>query len=180
MIKINHTEIKGVYEFNYSCYEDNRGSFLNYFRSNEDCFKNTWGDRKISQINISFNKTKGSIRGMHYQDIPHEEAKIISCLDGEIWDVVLDLRPKSVTYGKWLSFNLSLTRKNAVMIPEGCAHGFQTLKDNSRIIYFHSGSYAPDYENGVRWNDENLNILWPLKVTEISAKDSNLPLFKKT
>ena len=177
MIRINKTNIKDFLEIIYSPVKDNRGSFLNIFRNEETVSNAIWGERKINQINISFNRKKGSIRGIHLQKKPYEEAKLISCIEGKVWDLCVDLRKSSSTYGKWHGIELSPEKHNACLIPEGCAHGFQTLVNNTRLLYIHSGYWAKQHETGIKWDDPNLKINWPIKITEISQKDKELPYF---
>jgi dTDP-4-dehydrorhamnose 3,5-epimerase len=131
------------------------------------------------QCNISYTKIKGTIRGLHYQKKPFEESKLIRCTKGKILDVVIDLRPTSKTYKKYEGFELSENNYKMVYVPEGFAHGFQTLEDNCEVFYQVSQFYSPDYESGIRWNDPIFNIKWPIKVTEISQKDKNWEFFKK-
>ena len=171
-----NTNIKGVYEINVPIIEDQRGSFINIFRENNNFFKEIWGDRKIRQINISNTLKKGSIRGLHLQKDPYEEAKLIQCIDGKVWDVALDLRKDSKTFLEFFFLELSPQKNNSIIIPEGCAHGFQALEDNSKLIYIHSNHWIKDAEIGYRWNDPKIKIPWPLKASIISEKDQNLPL----
>ena len=171
-----NTNIKGVYELNVPIIEDQRGSFINIFKENNNFFKEIWGNRKICQINISNTLKKGSIRGLHLQKDPYEEAKLIQCIEGKVWDVALDLRKDSKTFLDFFYLELSPQKNNAIIIPEGCAHGFQALEDNSKLIYIHSNHWIKDAEIGYRWNDPNLKIPWPLKASIISEKDQNFPL----
>ena len=177
-IDVIKTEINSVYEIYSKCFVDSRGSFLNIFRDSEQEYKEFWGDRKIKQVNMSITKKVGSIRGLHIQREPYSEAKLVRCLKGSVWDVAIDLRKDSNTYGKWHAIELSEKNMKAFFIPKGCGHGFQTLENDSHLIYIHSGNWYPNMEVGVRWNDENLSIQWPVKVTEINLKDQKLPLFK--
>ena len=132
----------------------------------------------ITELNIAFNKKKGSIRGLHYQSAPYEGAKLVRCTRGRIWDVVLDLRPDSKTFKEWYSVELSYDNYKANYIPEGCAHGYQTLEDNSILFYLNSQIYNRDFEEGVKYSDPAFNIPFPLDVTEISKKDLSLQPFK--
>ncbi len=176
--EIVKTSIRGVFEIRYEPFKDNRGSFKNIFRASDPNFLNIWKEEPIKQVNISETKLVGTIRGLHMQKHPHTESKLISCLEGEVWDVAVDLRRDSVTYGQWISCKLSDKVNNAIYIPKGCAHGFQVLKPNTKLLYLHSGNWNKDSEIGLRWNDIKLNIKWPLKVTEVSARDQNLPFLK--
>ena len=136
-------------------------------------------ETNIAQCSISYNKKKGTIRGLHYQKPPYEETKIIRCTSGKLYDVVLDLRKSSSTYTKWESFELSRTNYKMIYIPKGIAHGFQTLEKNTEIFYQISEYHVPDYYSGIRWNDPAFNIIWPLDVSEVSKKDSSYNLFEK-
>ena len=132
--------------------------------------------KNIVQINHSLTCRKGAIRGMHFQYPPKAESKIVRCLAGEIYDVIVDLRENSPTYLKWHGEILSYENMNLMYIPEGFAHGFQTLKENCELLYLHTEFYSPDHEGGVRYNDQKINIRWPLEITEISHKDERHPL----
>jgi dTDP-4-dehydrorhamnose 3,5-epimerase len=127
-------------------------------------------------MNHSFTKAKGSIRGMHYQYPPNTEIKVARCISGAVFDVIIDLRKGSKTFLHWVSTELSAEKKNMIYIPEGFAHGFQTLTENCELIYFHSEYYAAGNEGGIRYNDPFLKIKWPLTVTEVSDRDNNNPL----
>ena len=158
-----------------NAFEDNRGKFINIFRSQEDSYKEIWKSRKIQQVNYSLNYTVGTVRGLHYQDKPYTESKLIRCISGAIWDVAVDLRKDSKTYLKWFGIELSPKKLNALFIPEGFAHGFQVLKQKSEILYIHSGIWIKASEKGIRWNDPTISINWPLPISEISQKDLDLP-----
>ena len=116
---------------------------------------------------------------MHFQIAPHEESKLIRCVQGKVFDVIVDLRTNSETFLQWEGIELSAENNNSVYVPEGVAHGFQTLENNSTIFYQISESYFPNCAKGFRWNDENIGIKWPLLPTIISKKDQNLPLYQK-
>jgi dTDP-4-dehydrorhamnose 3,5-epimerase len=127
-------------------------------------------------MNQSFTKAKGSIRGMHYQFPPNSEIKVVRCIAGAVYDVIIDLRKNSKTFLQWSGIELSAQKKNMLYIPEGFAHGFQTLIENCELVYFHSEYYTSGNEGGIRYNDPALRITWPLNVTEVSERDSNNPL----
>ena len=167
--------IKGVYELNSKRFKDERGYFLSCFKNNETIYTDNWLDRKINQINISNPSLKGSIRGLHYQEYPYCECKIIRCIRGKVWDVAVDLRKESSTYKKWVAIQLCSKKNNAIIIPEGCAHGFQTLENNCELLYIHSENYHPNSEKGIRWDDPTINVSWPLPLTQISIRDQSLP-----
>ncbi len=168
-------KIEGMIEIIQSPFFDERGMFINLFRSKDNLFSSTWGSRDIKQVNFSRTSERGTIRGLHYQCEPFLEAKLITCLKGKVFDVVVDLRKKSKTYSKWEAVELSAKKSNSVLIPEGCAHGFQVLIDNSELLYIHSANWVKDAEKGLNWDDQTINIDWPLPVKGISNKDKNLP-----
>ena len=175
---LKNTPIRGVYEINMEPFNDERGMFLNIFRRNDPLFKDAWGQRPICQVHISKTDKKGTLRGLHRQCSPPSECKLVRCLKGLVFDVIVDLRKRSSTYGDWYSLELCSNKNNAIIVPEGCAHGFQVLKDYSEILYLHSGNWEPKYETGIRWDDPEVNVNWPLKAEGISERDQNLPLFK--
>ncbi len=168
---VNQLDIKDLYELISHEFKDNRGSFVNLFRTENEDFKKIWGTRNVSQINISINNLVGCIRGLHLQSHPFSEAKIVRCLKGKAWDVAVDLRLNSDTYTKWCAVELSPDKFNAMFIPEGFAHGFQVLESDTQLMYIHSGQWMKHAEVGARWDDPKLNIKWPLSLTEISTKD---------
>lgn len=170
------TPIPGVQVLVGEPFIDHRGSFLNAYRAQEPLFAKAWGDRSIAQVNISRTETLGAIRGLHLQSPPHSEAKLVRCLRGCVWDVAVDLRPRSPTYGHWHAVELSPGAANALLIPEGCAHGFQVLEPGSELLYLHSGAWVPEAETGVRFDDPELFIHWPLTPPVLSERDLALPL----
>jgi len=172
------TSIPGVLELVGQPFSDHRGAFLNAFRSQEQAFAQAWGDRAIVQVNLSRTDAVGAVRGVHFQASPHSEAKLVRCLRGRVWDVAVDLRPCSPTWGQWHAVELSPSAANTVMIPEGCAHGFQVLEPGSELLYLHSGAWVPEAETGVRFDDPQLNISWPLPPLGLSERDLALPLLE--
>jgi len=132
--------------------------------------------KPIAQINQTVTKKRGSVRGMHYQNTPHAEMKLVSCLQGEVWDVAIDLRKNSPSFLQWHAEKLSAENCRALLIPEGFAHGFQALSDDCELIYQHSAPYIREAEAGIRPNDPYLDIPWPLDFFEISIRDANHPL----
>lgn len=174
-MKFNKTKIEGVYIIELDPRIDSRGYFARVFAKEE--IKKLGVDFSIVHINRSLTKEKRTIRGMHYQKKPMEESKIVQCLEGEIYDVTLDLRKGSKTFGKWVSEVLNSKNKKMFLIPKGCAHGFQTLKKNTIVEYFVTEYYSPKHEVGVRFNDPKFKIKWPLKNAILSEKDSNWPNF---
>jgi dTDP-4-dehydrorhamnose 3,5-epimerase len=165
------TPIAGVLELVGQPFADLRGAFLNAFRIQEQAFAETWGDRPIAQVNLSRTGAVGTVRGLHLQAPPHSESKLVRCLHGRVWDVAVDLRPESATYGHWHAVELSPAAANALLITEGCAHGFQVLEPGSELLYLHSGAWVPESETGVRFDDPSLAISWPLPPTGLSERD---------
>lgn len=175
-MKIINTEIKGLYLLEPELKIDDRGFFTRIFCQHELKKKELFFN--IVQANLSLTKKRGTIRGMHFQRKPKEEDKIVQCLNGRIYDVVIDLRINSSTYGQWVGTELNSENKKMFFIPKGFAHGFQTLIDDCLVQYLMSELYQQRYATGVRWNDPNLNIDWPIKNPILSDKDRSLPLLK--
>ena len=175
--KLHRTLLSGVFELHSHPFADHRGAFLNAFRSQENAYSRSWGDRGIAQVNLSRTEAVGTIRGLHLQAEPHSEAKLVRCLSGRVWDVAVDLRLDSLTYGQWHAVELSPDQGNALLIPEGCAHGFQVLEPGSELLYLHSGMWKQEAETGVRWDDPQLAVSWPLPAMHLSDRDLNLPSF---
>jgi len=170
-MKFKETKLKGLYIIEPEIHFDDRGYFARIFCKQE--LSKTGIDFNIVQANRSLNKKQGTIRGMHFQKPPKVEDKIIQCIKGKIYDVAIDLRQDSPTYGEWVAEKLSEENKKMFLIPKGFAHGFQTLTDNCEILYFMSEFYSPQYESGVRWDDPFFNIKWPIKDPILSEKDKN-------
>ena len=173
--ELRSSPLPGVFEIISKPFVDNRGTFLNAFRQQDLTYKNIWKSRDIAQINLSSTAHVGTVRGLHYQTAPHTEAKLVRCIRGCVWDVAVDLRRESPTFKQWYGLELSAELGNALMIPEGCAHGYQVIESNSELLYLHSSSWVPEAERGVRWNDPTIAIKWPLSVTVVSDRDSSLP-----
>lgn len=168
------TRLRGAYIVELEPHADERGFFARTFCREE--FITHGLNPDIVQCNISFNKKKGTLRGMHYQEKPFEETKLVRCSRGAIHDVIVDLRPGSPTYRQWVSVELNQENRKAVYIPPGFAHGFQTLQDNSEVLYQMSESYHSDHSRGIRWDDPALGIVWPLASQRIiSSKDLTYP-----
>lgn len=170
--------IEGIALLPGSLHRDQRGWFLNAYRREDSEHARCWGSRDICQINISQTDKIGSVRGLHLQRSPYTEAKIVRCIRGRIWDVVVDLRPNSKTHGQWYSAELAGKNGDALFIPEGCAHGYQVLESDSEILYIHSCSWVPEAETGVRFDDPELAIQWPLIPQGLSERDLALPLLR--
>jgi dTDP-4-dehydrorhamnose 3,5-epimerase len=165
------TPLSGTFIIDLSLFKDGRGWFARTYCKNE--FKQIGFSKEWLQLNHSFTFHKGSVRGMHYQLFPHQEIKLVRCIAGSIYDIIIDLRKESSTFLKWFGIELSAANKKMLYIPEGFAHGFQTLTDNCELIYHHSEFYAPSAEAGVRYNDSMIKINWPLAISEISERDAN-------
>ena len=161
----------GVFLIEYEPIEDERGFFARAWCKQE--FQRRGLNPEYVQGNISFNKKKGTLRGMHYQAPPHGETKLVRCTRGAIYDVVLDLRPGSPTFRQWAGVKLAEGERKMLYIPEGFAHGYVTLADNTEVFYQVSAAYHPEAERGVRWNDPAFGIKLPVAVTEISRKDKS-------
>lgn len=170
---IENTRINGIKVITPEPFCDERGFFSRIFCQKEmSCIKE---NLVIEQINNSFTKKKGTIRGLHFQYPPHAEIKIVKCIKGTIFDVGVDLRKNSPTYLQWHGEVLSAENQKMLVIPEGFAHGFQTLEDDSEIIYFNTKFYCKESEGAVRYDDTKINIQWPEKVTVVSEKDLSNP-----
>ncbi len=172
-MKFADTPLSGAYVIELEPFFDDRGFFTRTFCQKE--FAEIGFNKKIVQINHSLTRQKGSIRGMHYQLQPDCEIKIIRCVRGKVLDVMVDIRAGSSTFMKWHGVELSQETMRMVYIPEGFAHGFQTLTDNVELIYHHSAFYSPENERGLRYDDEKFAIKWPLPASFVSAKDRNYP-----
>lgn len=134
---------------------------------------------EIRQCSTSYNRDKGTVRGLHGQGEPHPECKIVRCIRGAIFDVIVDARPESVTYGRWHGVELSADNRRAVYIPAGFAHGFQTLADDSEVFYMMTTPYHPESQYGFRYDDPAIGIDWPLPVTSVSERDQGFPPLKR-
>ena len=176
---VKTTNIDGVLELVNNKYNDERGFFFNIYRSSDSSMQDCLTNKTIRQINLSHNKAEGTLRGLHYQDEPHSEIKVVRCLKGRIWDVAVDLRKNSKTYLAWHAVEIDPISSNALVIPKGCAHGFQVLEPNSDVLYLHTGDYIPQCERGIRWNDPKLSISWPIKPINMSERDQQLPFVKE-
>jgi len=168
-MRIYETNLADAYVIDIKKNEDERGFFARTFDKN--IFFENGLETVFVQTSISTNQKKGTFRGMHYQIKPYEEVKIVRCTKGKIHDIIIDIRPNSKTFKK--SFHIELTEKNykSLYIPKGFAHGFQTLEDNSEVLYQISEFYMPDYSKGIKWNDSKFNIKLPEEISIISTKD---------
>jgi dTDP-4-dehydrorhamnose 3,5-epimerase len=152
---------------------DHRGAFARLYC--EDELARLVGPRRIVQINLSRTATIGALRGLHYQQPPHAEMKLVRCLKGRVWDVAVDLRHDSPTFLRWHAEELTPTSNRMMLIPEGFAHGFQVLEPDSELLYLHTAFYTPSSEGGLHHNDPRLTIHWPLTVTDLSRRDAAYP-----
>jgi len=172
------TPLKGSYVIGIEPRGDSRGWFARTYCKNE--FAQIGHDKVWVQLNHSFSAAKGTVRGMHYQLPPHAEIKMVRCIAGSVYDVIIDIRKYSPTFLKWFGTELSAANKNMLYIPAGFAHGFQTLSEDTELIYHHSEFYTPGAEAGLKYDDPALNIQWPLPVSEISERDAMHPLIDST
>lgn len=170
------TKLKGAFIIEPEPLEDERGFFARTFDQKE--FEAHGLNPRVAQCNISFNKKKGTLRGMHYQIAPYEEAKLVRCTKGAIYDVIIDLRPESPTFKQWIAVELTAENRRMLYAPEGVAHGFQTLEDNTEVFYMMSEFYHPECARGVRWNDPAFGIEWPIKEKTVSSKDNSWELWR--
>ncbi|EEC7127234.1 dTDP-4-dehydrorhamnose 3,5-epimerase [Salmonella enterica] len=170
------TEIPDVLIFEPKVFSDERGFFMESF--NQKVFEEAVG-RKIEFVQDNHSKsTKGVLRGLHYQVEPYAQGKLVRCIAGEVFDVAVDIRKDSETFGKWVGVNISSENKRQLWIPEGFAHGFLVLSDSADFLYKTSNYYSPIHERGIVWNDPTININWPIKIDKIlSEKDTILPKF---
>jgi dTDP-4-dehydrorhamnose 3,5-epimerase len=157
--------------------EDERGFFARTWCAQE--FRKIGLNTNLVQQNMSYNKSRGTLRGMHFQTSPHAETKVIRCTRGSLYDVIIDLRPTSPTYTQWFGTTLSQDNYQMLYVPEGFAHGFITLEDDTEASYLVTAAYNPDADSGVRYNDPAFNIIWPIPVTKVSEKDAHFSDFQK-
>jgi dTDP-4-dehydrorhamnose 3,5-epimerase len=165
------TTLDGAYLIEIQKLEDERGFFARTWCQRE--FEENGLNPRLVQCDLSYNKKEGTLRGMHYQVAPFQEAKVVTCIKGAIYDVVIDLRPESATYLEYLSLTLKEDDYKMLYIPEGFAHGFLTLANNTSVFYQMSEFYAPEYARGVRWNDPAFKVQWPAEVRVISSRDAS-------
>jgi len=175
-MKFSPTKLPGIWIVDLEKHEDVRGFFARSWCRQE--FEQHGLNPRLAQCNISFNRKKGTLRGMHYQIAPHEEAKLVRCTRGAIYDVALDLRPTSPTRKQWVAAELTAENGRALYIPEGCAHGFQTLMDCTEVFYQMSEFYHPERARGVRWNDPAFAIIWPDDGRIVSPRDASFADFE--
>jgi len=176
-MQFHPTTLPGVWMIELEPREDERGFLARTYCEEE------FGNRGLGvhwpQCNLTLTKRRGMVRGLHYQAAPKSEAKLIRCVAGAVWDVVVDLRPDSSTFGQWESFELTGENHRQLYVPGNFAHGFQCLTDNCQLFYQMSESYVPELARGVRWDDPQLRIPWPVPEPALSARDLQLPLLSK-
>jgi len=175
-MKFQPTRLEGVFEIAIEPHCDERGFFARSWCVQE--FEQHGLDPKLVQCNISFNPRKGTLRGLHFQDSPYQEVKVVRCTQGAIYDVVVDLRASSPTFKSWTAAILTANARNMLYIPQGCAHGFLTLEDNSEVFYQMSEFYHASAARGVRWDDHAFGVAWPAPVELISERDRTYPDFE--
>ena len=174
-MKFTETEIPGVFVIELKRLEDDRGWFARAWCRDEFAANGLPTD--LAQCNLSHNNQRGTVRGMHFQTMSHSEAKLVRCVAGAAHDVALDLRPESPTFKQSFATPLSAENGRAVFLPEGIAHGFQTLMDDTTLFYQMSAPYAPEAVDGVRWNDSAFNLKWPIADPIVCSRDSAFPDF---
>ena len=167
------TKLPGAFVIRLDPAADERGFFARSWCQKE--FEAHGLNPRLVQCNVSLNAKKGTLRGLHYQEAPHQEAKLVRCTQGAIYDVIVDLRPSSRTFRQWVAETLTAENHTMMYVPEGCAHGFLTLEDNSEVFYQMSQFYHPESARGLRWDDPAFQIMWPSDVIVISEKDKTYP-----
>ena len=172
-VNVQPTSIPGLMVVEIKPHIDHRGAFARLYC--EDELASLVGPRRIVQINISRSATIGAVRGLHYQRTPHAEMKLLRCLRGRVWDVAVDLRHNSPTFLCWHAEELTPANTRMMVVPEGFAHGFQVLEQNSELLYLHTSFYTPGAEGGLHYDDPRLAINWPLAVTDLSQRDAAHP-----
>ncbi len=176
-MKFAETPLKGAYLVDLDRLEDERGFFARSFCEKE--FSAQGLASRFVQCNVSYSRRKGTLRGLHYQEEPRAEDKLVRCTMGAVYDVVVDIRQTSPTYLKWFGTEISAENRRAVFVPRGFAHGFQTLVDDSEVLYQMSEFFHPGSARGIRWDDPSLRITWPMRETILSEKDRSYPFIEK-
>ncbi len=163
------TPLEGGYVIEPKVLGDDRGWFMRTYC--KDTFSEIGHSKDWVQMNQSYTQKSGSVRGMHFQKRPYSEIKLVRCVRGRVYDVIVDIREDSKTFLKWFGTELSAENKKMMYVPEGFAHGFQTLSDDCELVYCHSQFYKPEFEDALHHNDPMLGIIWPLDITEVSERD---------
>ncbi len=174
-MKFEALSLAGAWLIEMERLEDDRGFFARSFCRRE--FEAHGLDPGVAQMNVSLNRRRGTLRGMHFQAAPREEAKVVRCTQGAIWDVIVDLRPGSPTFRQWYGAELSAQNRRSLYVPRGFAHGFQTLADDSEVLYLMSEFYHAESARGVRWNDPAFGIRWPIPDPQMSPRDASYAPF---
>jgi len=174
-MKFTPTPLDGAYLIDLDRRGDDRGFFARAFCKEE--FAQAGLCNTIVQVNNSLSRDRGTLRGMHYQLPPFAEDKVVRCIRGALFDVMIDLRPDSRTYGKWYGAELTAENRTMMFVPKGFAHGFLTLAEDTEVFYLATQCYSPEHERGVRWNDPCFGVQWPIEPRVISEKDAKHPLF---
>jgi dTDP-4-dehydrorhamnose 3,5-epimerase len=175
-MKFHETKLPGVFEIDIEPRSDERGLFARVWCAQE--FAEHGLNPSLAQCSVSLSTTKGTLRGMHYQEVPYQEAKLVRCTQGAIYDVVVDLRPESSTFKNWIAATLTAQNRHMVYVPEGCGHGFLTLEDETEVFYQIAQVYNAESARGVRWDDPAFRIHWPAEVKVISERDRTYPDFR--
>jgi len=173
-MKFTECPLAGAYTIELTRIEDERGFFARTYSADEFAARDL--PAAMPECSLSFNTRKGTLRGMHFQAAPHAEEKVVRCTAGAVFDVIVDLRAQSPTERRWFGTELRAENRRALFVPQGFAHGFITLHDDTEIFYMISVRHAPGFERGVRWNDPALGIRWPIEPAVISARDAAYPL----
>jgi dTDP-4-dehydrorhamnose 3,5-epimerase len=176
-MKFNETKLPGVFQIHLEPHPDERGFFARSWCRKE--FEGHGLNSQLVQCSNSFNTRKGTLRGMHHQAAPYAETKVVRCIRGAIYDVVVDLRPQSPTFKDWIAAVLTAENRSMMYVPEGCAHGFLTLEGQSEVFYQMSEVYNAESARGVRWDDPAFRITWPEKIEVISERDRTYPNFEQ-
>lgn len=169
----SETKLPGAFVVDLERREDERGFFARAWCAQE--FEARGLNPHLAQCNLSFNQRRGTVRGMHYQAAPFAEAKLVRCVRGALYDVIIDLRPASSTFKQWAAVELTAENRRALYVPEGLAHGFQTLADDTEVFYQMSEFYHPECARGVRWDEPEVGVEWPITEVVISERDQQLP-----
>jgi dTDP-4-dehydrorhamnose 3,5-epimerase len=171
------SSLKGAFVIEPDLIEDERGFFARTWC--KEVFDAEGLNTSLSQISISFNRRRGTLRGLHYQAKPYEEYKLVRCTSGSIYDVIADVRPESPTFKQWTAVDLNANNRKMLYVPPGFAHGFQTLEDETEVLYQISEFYHPEAARGVRWDDPSFQFDWPLSERIMSERDRNFPDFNQ-
>lgn len=175
-MEFTETPLQGAYVIDIEPYEDSRGFFARTFCVEE--FAQHGLETGLVQCNVSFNRMMGTLRGLHHQVAPHEEAKLVRCTMGAIWDAIVDIREGSETYAHWFAVELTAQNRRALYVPKGFAHGFQVLVDDTEVFYQMSGMHQPGSARGIHYADPTLHITWPHPVVNLSDHDARLPTLR--